>query len=42
MVRNMKNEESLKTKILTSSNMPIFKLKCVKSNQGRSNPYAVY
>ena len=41
MVRNMKNGESLKTKILTSSNMPNFNLKCVKSNQGRSNSYAL-
>ena len=41
MVRNMKNGGSLKTKILTSSNMSDFNLKCVKNDQDRSNSYAL-
>ena len=41
MVRNMKNGESLKTKILTSSNMPNFNLKYVKNDLDRSNSYAL-
>jgi len=41
MVRNMKNGKSLKTKTLTSSNIPNFNLKCGKSDQARLNTYAL-